>query len=141
MLEERHRCLVPSVVTLSWTDPEGTEQHDYAPLHEVWASGGQLHVEEAAPVGRKLRVTIEDGREITGVVQTCAPDESFGYIIDVIMHPKNIWLSGPYARHLAGEHEVKLLEAALSDYGELHDGWVRGYSGSRANLLKGARGT
>jgi hypothetical protein len=55
---------------------------------------------------------MEDGGEVTGEVQTCTPDETFGYIIDVTMNPKHTWLSGPHAQYLTGKHRLDLLKAS-----------------------------
>ncbi|HZU24209.1 MAG TPA: hypothetical protein VFA04_01735 [Bryobacteraceae bacterium] len=85
------RCL--ELIPLRWPDGGG-EYSEFAVLHEIGSNTGIFQVEQPAPAGTAVSMTLPHG-EISGVVRTCTPEES-GYILDIGIECRQDWLDGRY---------------------------------------------
>jgi len=86
------RCL--EMMPVRWSDEAGNPHCECAVLHEIGSGCGLFQTDQPAAPGTAVRIQLPQ-QEISGVVESCEPDES-GYILGVSIDSPQEWLEGRY---------------------------------------------
>jgi hypothetical protein len=86
---EKNRIMCAELLTIRWTEDDGSSRSELAALEDITATGACLHLEQPIPPETKVSLHYENGK-YEGNVKYCTCQET-GYVLGIAFDDNYRW--------------------------------------------------